>query len=246
MRPAAHLLFFASPKKSRQKKGDPKSATPPLRCGANLRRGAGGVRCGTHCAPAALRSDNRSESDHEAVASCGATATPPAPRRRRSPRGKDGTGHRCARPRFFSLFRLRERVGVRVSRAERSDGPLGFQCPSGRAEKRRAWGGPGQRSMPRLRALTCCGCLSAESAANEASSAAPPQARASQVARSEAKGHGQWGRLSLPTFFGEAKKVGRPPGRIPGLDASRHKPVEPSRPSPCARIIWKHADRHDR
>ena len=30
------------------------------------------------------------------------------------------------------------------------------------------------------------------------------------------KGHGQWGRLSLPTFFGGAKKVGRPPGRTPG------------------------------
>ena len=33
MRPAAHLLFFASPKKRRQKKGDPTGRVPALRCG---------------------------------------------------------------------------------------------------------------------------------------------------------------------------------------------------------------------
>ncbi|MBN9405587.1 MAG: hypothetical protein J0I00_09190, partial [Burkholderiales bacterium] len=76
----------------------------------------------------------------------------------------------------------------------------GFELPSGRAEKRSGWGGHGQRSMPMLRALTCCGCLSEVNAVNEASSAAPPQARASQVARSEAKGRGQWGRLSFAFF----------------------------------------------
>ncbi|TAJ67373.1 MAG: hypothetical protein EPO53_03125, partial [Variovorax sp.] len=39
--------------------------------------------------------------------------------------------------------------------------------------------------------------------------------RAPQVARSEAEGHRQRGRLSLLTFFGETKKVSRPPGRDP-------------------------------
>ena len=63
-----------------------------------------------------------------------------------------------------------------------------------------------------LRALTCCGCLSGVSAANKASSAAPPHARASQVARSEAKGHGQWGRLSLPTFLWRDKESRSPAG----------------------------------
>ena len=38
--PAGEVLFFASPKKSTQKKGDPQSATPALRYGANLRRGS--------------------------------------------------------------------------------------------------------------------------------------------------------------------------------------------------------------
>ena len=54
---------------------------------------------------------------------------------------------------------------VREFGAKRSDGPCCRWVPSGRAEKRRVWGGHGQRSMPMLRALTCCGCL------NEARSA---------------------------------------------------------------------------
>ena len=71
--------------------------------------------------------------------------------------------------------------------------------------------------MPMHRDLTCCGCLSGVSAANKASSAAPPRARASQVARSEAKGHGQWGRLFFAYFLlATQKKVGAPPGAHPG------------------------------
>ena len=45
--PAADSLFFASPKKSKQKKGDPAVCDP---CGANLRRGVCGVRRGTRYA----------------------------------------------------------------------------------------------------------------------------------------------------------------------------------------------------
>jgi len=48
--PAGEVLFFASPKKSTQKKGDPQSATPSLRYGANLRRSGCGVRRGTRFA----------------------------------------------------------------------------------------------------------------------------------------------------------------------------------------------------
>ena len=66
--PAGDSLFFASPKKSKQKKGDPKSATPALRFGANLRRSGCGVRRRTHCAPAAHRSNNCGKSVHEARA----------------------------------------------------------------------------------------------------------------------------------------------------------------------------------
>ncbi len=48
--PAGDSLFFASPKKSKQKKGDPQSATPSRCEGANLRRGGCGVRRGTRFA----------------------------------------------------------------------------------------------------------------------------------------------------------------------------------------------------
>jgi hypothetical protein len=73
--PAGDSLFFASPKKSKQKKGDPAVRVPPLRCGqpAMLVRG---VRRVTHCAAAQLRSDKRGESVHAAGVSCGTPATP--------------------------------------------------------------------------------------------------------------------------------------------------------------------------
>ena len=52
MRPAAHLLFFVSPKKSRQKKGDPAGRVPCASLRGNLRCSDVGRRCGTrfvHC-----------------------------------------------------------------------------------------------------------------------------------------------------------------------------------------------------
>ena len=100
---------------------------------------------------------------------------------------------------------------------------MDFKPHSGRAEKRRAWGGHGLRSKPMLRALTCCGCLSGVSAANKASSAAPPRARASQVARSEAEGHGQRGRLFFGYFLlARQKKVTAPPGAHPGQQLQQY------------------------
>ena len=56
--------------------------------------------------------------------------------------------------------REREQEGSRAkqrpdeTKAERSDGPCGLPFPSGRAEKRRAWGGHVLRSKPMLCALT--------------------------------------------------------------------------------------------
>ena len=118
------------------------------------------------------------------------------------------------------------------AKAERSDGPCGLHLPSGRAEKRRAWGGHGLRSKPMLRALTRCGCLSG-ARKREASSAAPPRARASQVARSEAKGHGQWGRLFFGYFLlARQKKVTAPPGAHPGQQRLQSMPDSPRRTQP--------------
>ncbi len=67
-RPASDSLSFASPKESKQRKGDPQSATPSRCEGANLRRGGCGVRRGTRFAASQRRSDSRGESVHEAAA----------------------------------------------------------------------------------------------------------------------------------------------------------------------------------
>ena len=86
MRQAAQFLSLIRQRK-KPKKGDPTSATPLLRSGANLRRGSGGVGRRTHFAALQLRSDSRGQSVHEAAACCAAAATPPEPRRRRSLKG---------------------------------------------------------------------------------------------------------------------------------------------------------------
>ena len=79
-------------------------------------------------------------------------------------------------------------------------------------------GGQGHCKMPLLRELARCGCLNVENAVNEVSSAAPPIDRAPQVARSEAQGHGKWGRLSFAyVSLAEQRKVGAPPGAHPGI-----------------------------
>ena len=81
--PAADSLFFASPKKSKQKKGDPAVCDP---CGANLRRGVCGVRRGTRYALArCARTTPASQITKHARE--GAHATPQTPRRRRSQKG---------------------------------------------------------------------------------------------------------------------------------------------------------------
>jgi len=65
--PAGDLLSFASPKESKQRKGDPQSATPALRYGATCVVAAAGcaVELALRCA---RRSDNHGESVHEAWA----------------------------------------------------------------------------------------------------------------------------------------------------------------------------------
>ena len=189
MRPAAHLLFLYAQEKE-AKESAPKSATPSLRFGANLRHGTCGVRRGTHCALA--RSVQTTAASQTTLRVHPAVHAPPRK-------------HRAAGAATGVLMRAIAALGP------------GFELPSGRAEKRSGWGGHGEQSMPMQRALTCCGCSSEVNAVNEASSAAPPQARASQVARSEAQGHGQWGRLSFAFFsLATQRKEGAPPGAHPG------------------------------
>ena len=100
--------------------------------------------------------------------------------------------------------------------------------PSGCAE---------ERSVSRIRARSCL---------SEASSARPRETRAPQVARSEAKGRRQWGRLSFAYFsLAKQRKVGRPPGRVPAPENNPSQPLKaydcdplrqtPSHPKPRRR-----------
>ena len=148
--PAADSLFFASPKKSKQKKGDPQSATPSRCYGANLRRGACGVRRGTRFAAAQRRSDSHGESDDEAWAHgrpCHPATAPP----QAQPAGawtaeqpNSHTGHCCAWPSLRSAWRLRPGG---LGRAQQWPVWMsGFGFPSGCAE---------ERSGQRIRARDC-------------------------------------------------------------------------------------------
>ena len=130
--PAGDSLFFASPKKSKQKKGDPQSATPSRCEGADLRRGGCGVRRRTHFAASQLRSNNCGESDYEARAlrrACHPTTAPPQAQ-------PEGLGSRTANSQ--TALRAIAALGpvcaargacARETGAERSDGPCG--CPPG-------------------------------------------------------------------------------------------------------------------
>ena len=86
IRPGGRPPFLCATRKEAPIRA-PQSATPSRCEGVNLRRGAYGVRRGTHCAPTALRSDNHGESVDEAGVSFGTPATPQTPRRRRSQKG---------------------------------------------------------------------------------------------------------------------------------------------------------------
>jgi hypothetical protein len=215
VRPAAQLLSFVSPKESNQRKGDPAGRVPCASLRGNLRCSVMGRRCGTHCAPAALRSDNRSESEHEAWACCAAHARPTPCASRHGQRGRGSTRAIAALgPGFHPLPLAREGRGE-GDKAERSDGPYRFKIPSGCAEERSGRGERVQRSMHPHRDLTRRSCLN-EALRARSEFCGAPRTRAPQVARSKAKGRSQWGRVSLPTFFGETKKVGAPPGAHPG------------------------------
>ena len=132
--PGVRVTFFRVAERKSPKKGRPCCLRP-------LRFATGqpgvlvhGVHRRTRCAPAALRSNNCGESAHEARVSFGTRATPRPARPRRIQKGTREsdihTGHRCARPRLRSAWRLRPQ-----DEAERSKGPCGcsavgmFGCP---------------------------------------------------------------------------------------------------------------------
>ncbi len=189
--PAAELLFFASPKKSSQKKGEPK--TGALR--ASLCCSVRGEKFAN--LSAARPSDSELLfSPHPCAAQPGLTA------------GERERGH----PHPSPLPPAGE--GARHARRRGSPNPLPFApfCPCRGAQRQADKG---------------CACLS------EASLRRPRLARAPQVARSEAEGHGRQGRLFFAYFLlAKQKKVSRPPGRDPACHERRTTPSNAKEPSP--------------
>ena len=203
----ARYLFFASPKKSTQKKGDPQSATPSRCYGANLQRGGCGVRRGTRYALArcartttASQLTRHARSDaHAHPATAPPQAQPDGGGQLNSQTAKQPnshTGHCCARPSLRSAWRLRPgglgraqqcaRVGVRL------------RVPSGCAEERRFW---------RMRARVCL----SDAKRREFSETPAKQSTAGCPQRSE--GTQPVGSLFLGLIsFGEAKESESPAG----------------------------------
>ena len=110
---------YTSPKKSRQKKGDPTGRVPSLRCGQPAMLARGAVLRNSLCSLRSRRSDNRSKSDHDAWA-CSAPHARPTPCASRH-------GQRGLEPQYGPS--LRSAPVLAFARAERSDGPCGFPSP---------------------------------------------------------------------------------------------------------------------
>ena len=199
--PAADSLFFASPKKSKQKKGDPAVCDP---CGANLRRGVCGVRRGTRYALArCARTTTASQITRHARE--GAHATPQTPRRRRS---QKGVGSPKAQQPHGPLLRSAPMGAGALRRAAPGRAqrwPVwlsGFGFPSGCAEERRFW---------RMRARVCL----SDAKRREFSETPAKLSTAGCPQRSE--GTQPVGSLFLGLLsFGEAKESESPAGARPG------------------------------
>jgi hypothetical protein len=187
--PAGESLSFASPKESNQRKGDPTVCVPSLRYGQ----------------PAVLGESGGPQNSLHFVALRQLRPLSRFPLRSSAQPEGSGSGHRCARPPKPFGPSLRSAAALAIGRNGRARPPHTRTrhgaltlIPSGCAE---------ERSVSRTRARSCL---------SEASSARPRETRAPQVARSEAEGRRQWGRLFFAYFLlAKQKKVGRPPGRDP-------------------------------
>ena len=186
MRPAAHLLFFASPKKSRQKKGDPTGRVPALRFGQPAMLAPGAVLRNSLCSLRSRRSDNRSKSDHDAWACCAAHARPTPCASRHGQRGLElqhGPSLRSAPP-------------TAKPGAERSDGPNGFPTPL-RLRLRRGACGVARAAQHARASWTDSPRLFERRERSERSEfcGAPRKRCGAGLPRSEAQGSQTWGRF---------------------------------------------------
>ena len=206
VRPAAHLLSFASPKESRQRKGDPTGRVPSLRCGQPAMLARGAVLRNSLCSLRSRRSDNRSKSDHDAWAYCVAHARPTPCASRHGQRGvqlQPGPS-------------LRSAPVLAFARAERSDGPCGFSTPL-RLRLRRGACGVARAAQHARASWSDSPRLFERSASARSEFCGAPRKRCDAgLPRSEAQGSQTWGRFLLPPFLVRTRKGGALPGAHPG------------------------------
>jgi len=200
-RPAADLLSFASPKESRQRKGDPTVCVPPLRYGQPAVLGeSGGPQNSLHfVALRQLRPLSRFPLRSSAQ---------PEGRRVNAPWRVLVWGGGVQRPSaFFYLGRAKRRpVGL-----PRPSAAMARSIPSGCAEG---------RSVSRIRARSCLSGTQwsefCETPRNASTAGCPVAKR---------RGRRQRGRLFFGYFLlAKQKKVTRPPGRVPAYSLSKRKP----------------------
>jgi len=186
VRPAAHLLSFASPKESRQRKGDPTGRVPSLRFGQPAMLAPGAVLRNSLRSLRSLRSDNRSKSVHDAWAYCVAHARPTPCASRHGQRGVE--------PQYGPS--LRSARAKANTGAERSDGPNGFSTPL-RLRLRRGACGVARAAQHARASWTDSPRLFERSERSERSEfcGAPRKRCGAGLPRSEAQGSQTWGRF---------------------------------------------------
>ena len=117
VRPAAQSLSFAPPKEPGARKGGPTDRVPALRFGQPAVLVPEAVRQNSLLSLRSMRSNSCRKLDHEAVASCGATARPwPCAPRHGQRGGIPDSGHCFARPSNGWSFPYRGKINSRPSK----------------------------------------------------------------------------------------------------------------------------------
>ena len=177
-----------------------------------------GACCGTHCAPAALRSDNRSKSDHKGVCPA-AHARPALCASRHVQKGLVGFG-----PSLRSARHARRAAPAPLG-GRAQQWPVFFSTPFWLRLRRGACG-VGMRVAARmLRPLTRRGCPNEAAQQRSEFHGAPRKRPDAGLPRSAAQGSQTVGRLFFGDFLlAKQKKVTAPPGAHPGQPPSNTAP----------------------
>ena len=206
--PAGDSLSFASPKESKQRKGDPTVCVPALRFGQPAVLASSGVSLEL----AALRfAQTIASPDPLAAALLGAYRGDGEPNIQTATRAIASLG-----PLLWGQAPRTRRSACRVERSEDPNGCLGVHPLLAAPAAGRLRGGTRVGARV-LRDLTRRGCPSGAAQQQSEFHGAPRNRPGAGLPLRTAKGSQTWGRLSFGYFsLAKQRKVPRPPGRNPG------------------------------